>query len=1147
MFPACRRWTALLCLFPAPLLAALLPALGATNEPVVHLLVPGFTVQELPVKLRNLNNLRFAPDGSLTALGYDGRIWQLRDTDGDGLEDKAEPYWDKQTLSVPVGMVWSTAGLYVSSHGKVSLLKDTDGDGRADEEEVITSGWPATDVASGGVDASAVTLDAAGNVYFGLVGADYSNAYRLRKRKDLKPEEIAWLRQNNRWREPAGNDSANDEFSLYDPRSQRGTIQRYNPRLKQLTTVANGIRVPYALAFNRAGDLFNTDQEGETWMPNGNPLDELNRIVPGKNYGFPPRHDTWLPDLVSEPPVVAFGPQHQSTCGLVFNEPHGPLNAGGPTNANRAPASAPALPPTRTTPPTPPAANATAAARAGRTNTPPPPLPLELGQLPQAPRPAAPAQGLFGPKWWEGDAFVAGESRGKIWRVRLVKTPQGYVGKSYLVARLSMLTLDLAISPKGDLYVCCHSGPPDWGTGPQGEGKIFKISYSDPKAPQPVAVWPASPTEVRVAFDRPVDPAVTNAFTSKGQQIEFGEYVRAADRLETLKPPYAVVPQQDATPRGHLGIQGAQLADQGRTLVLNTDPHPLPVTYALNLPAVKAAGAGGPGESIDLDYDLSGAVVELSLAGQPKRQVWLPHPDARVSRRLVEESASHREYYAATEGAQRLTTKACLPEGTFRFQWQSPEDQASGKAPDFTWEVAAPGGPAGGQDPGLSLTANAKMARDGLPLSYLAVLANGSTNLTAPPLGWFRVPWAPANVASSGTDSRAPAFVAGDWENGRGLFFGDRLGCAQCHRIRGEGASVGPDLSNLTHRDAASVLRDIRDPNATLHPDYVTYQAELKNGETITGFVRSGTDQAVRLVDVAGKETLIPRADIVNLHPTGQSLMPLGLLDRLKEGEVKDLLTFLLREPPVRTRAEVERAMDPATTGAGGPPLKIVLVASKQDHGPGQHDYPAWQTKWQRLLGTLPNVGISTAWEWPTAEQFAGADVLVCYCWNHDWSAERLAQLDAFQARGGGLALIHAAVIADKDAEALVSRIGLSAQPDRVKYRHTTFDLHLVGNHPLTHGLPEWLPFLDEPYWPMIGDATRVNVLASAEVDGAARPLVWTFEHGQGRVFTSIPGHYAWTLDDPCWRLLALRGIAWAGRRDFGTLTPMAIAEANFK
>ena len=74
----------------------------------VQMLVPGFTVRELPVRLPNINNLRFAPDGRLTALGYDGRVHLLSDSDGDGLEDKVEPFWDKPTLSVPVGIAWST-------------------------------------------------------------------------------------------------------------------------------------------------------------------------------------------------------------------------------------------------------------------------------------------------------------------------------------------------------------------------------------------------------------------------------------------------------------------------------------------------------------------------------------------------------------------------------------------------------------------------------------------------------------------------------------------------------------------------------------------------------------------------------------------------------------------------------------------------------------------------------------------------------------------------------------------------------------------------------------------------------------------------------------------------------------------------------
>ena len=62
----------------------------------MQVLVPGFTVRELPVDLTNINNVRYRPDGTLVALAYNGNVYLLRDTDGDGLEDKAELFWDSK-------------------------------------------------------------------------------------------------------------------------------------------------------------------------------------------------------------------------------------------------------------------------------------------------------------------------------------------------------------------------------------------------------------------------------------------------------------------------------------------------------------------------------------------------------------------------------------------------------------------------------------------------------------------------------------------------------------------------------------------------------------------------------------------------------------------------------------------------------------------------------------------------------------------------------------------------------------------------------------------------------------------------------------------------------------------------------------------
>ena len=963
------------------------------DEPIVRMLVPGFTVRELPLKISNLNNLRFAPDGTLTALGYDGRIHLLSDTDGDGLEDEDKLFWDKPTITVPVGMCWSPEGLYVSSHGKVSLFRDANGDGKADDEEIIVSGWPATDVGSGGVDATSVTRDKDGNLYFGLLTANYSDPYRVK-----------------------------DGVSHYSTNDLRGTIQKWSAKTRKLETVATGIRVPYNLAFNKAGDLFNTDQEGETWCPNGNPLDELNHIVLGKNYGFPPRHEKWLPDLISEPPVVGFGPQHQSSCGFVFNEPYPPINVAAFVRAGLIETEI-------------------AATRKGASRV-----------LTNA---ATAGQGLFGPKWWEGDAFVAGESRGKIWRVKLVKTPAGYVGKEFIIARLSMMPTDVAISPKGDLYVCCHSGKPDWGTGPKGEGKIFKISYTDKSAPQPVAVWPSQQMEVRVAFDRPVDGSITNQLA--GKEIEFGEFVSAADRYEVLKPPYKAVELQEQTPRGKLRILSARLENNQQTLVLSTAPHPLATRYALTISGVQAKGKSGSGATVDLDYDLSGV-----------------------------------------------------------------QAVASGKS------------------------SQVELIKD------------------------FHPAWLLAHQPISLFPKENPEIAGGDFQRGKSLFFGDKLKCATCHAIRGEGKIIAPDLSNLASRDVGSILRDIKEPSATIHPDYVAFNVFLKDGLDLSGFVRAQNENSLTVLGVDGKETVVAQREVKELRASAVSLMPAGLLDGLKEGEVRDLLTFLSSEPPKRKREELERvlavaqaslpaspggilASDRNDTGLGSPlnrqaakpalhALKIVWVASKQDHGTGEHDYPAAQKTWVSLLNQSPVVAATNAWEWPGDEQFFEANVLVFYFWNHNWSEARLTQLDEFLARGGGLVVLHSATISDNDPERLAQTIGLASQSKRSKYLHTPLDLKFAdANNPIIENFPKQIHFLDEPYWPLIGDTNKVTVIATVTMEGTDWPEVWTFEKGRGHVFGSVIGHYTWTHEDPLYRIMILRGIAWVAGRSVGQLESLAV------
>ncbi|HXT60188.1 MAG TPA: ThuA domain-containing protein [Pirellulales bacterium] len=1041
---------------------------GLPPEPPLRMLAPGFIVKPLPVELTNVNDLAYLPDGRLLALGYDGRIHLLSDTDGDGLEDKVEPFWYEPTLRQPIAMTLAREGVYVTSHGKISLFPDADHDGRADREEIVATGWQQPQVSTNGVDAMGIALDREGNLFFGLGCADFTNAYLMK-----------------------------DGKAHYDIASERGTILKLGPQRDRRKIHCTGIRFPVTLAFNREGDLFCTDQEGATWLPGGNPLDELNHIIAGRHYGFPPRHAEHLPDVVDEPTVLAFGPQHQSTCGLVFNE-------------------------------------ATAERRS------------------------------FGPEEWEGDALVSGFSRGKLWRSTLVKTPAGYVGRSTLIAASRMLLLETAVAPDGSLAVTCHGGPPDWGVGPPGPGKLFKIFYADHAAPQPVAAWPVGPLELRVAFDRPVDASLVESW--RDAEIEYGDYVRPADRYESLRPPYAVVQQQLQTPRGKLRVAAARLSDDRRTLSLTTDPHGLRTSYSLMLPGLGSAAAADELPAIDLGYDLSGAAVEwVSADGRRRWSGWLPHLDLEVARRFTRGSAPHAELekLLAERGLLTIRARLLLPAGaTLSLSTDAACSASCGSAAGQTSGGAIELRP---NDWSQELTIRRATGETKQSPSLQVSFKTGSDPTERPlPTESILLPWAPDRLPEPPPPAALPAELAGgDWNRGKEIFFGKEAKCSACHVRGGEGGKVGPDLSNLVHRDAASVLRDVTEPSAAINPDYVSYTLALEDGRVLTGVVRAEGADKIRVLDVDAKETIVATADVEELRPSALSLMPKGIAEQLGPEKLKHLLTFLLTvapapdvpptkmpgAPPPRTRAEVEKALRAIAAEDLPPakprPIKIVLVAGPKDHGPGEHDYPRWQRVWSELLGKSPGVQVRTAYQWPEESQWASADLVVLFHMDQAYSDERLAQLDAYLARGGGLVLLHSAVIPAKEPEKLAARVGLAWQWQTTKFRHGDLDLALPQpEHPIVRGLPA-MHFKDESYWPLLGDVKAVTLLGTTVEDGAAQPMLWTFEPGKdrgskGRVFVSILGHYSWTFDDPLFRVMLLRGMAWTMREPLGRFNSLA-------
>jgi uncharacterized protein YodC (DUF2158 family) len=157
---------------------------AVTNLPALQMFVPGFTVRELPVKLNNINCLKYREDGKLVALGYDGRIWLLSDTDNDGIEDKVQPFWNKTPLRSPIGMALTPpnytrgTGVFVATKDRVTLIVDTNANDEADQEIVVAKGWGES---FHNVDALGCAVDKEGNVYFGLGTANFADGYLVDK------------------------------------------------------------------------------------------------------------------------------------------------------------------------------------------------------------------------------------------------------------------------------------------------------------------------------------------------------------------------------------------------------------------------------------------------------------------------------------------------------------------------------------------------------------------------------------------------------------------------------------------------------------------------------------------------------------------------------------------------------------------------------------------------------------------------------------------------------------------------------------------------------------------------------------------------------------------------------------------------------
>ena len=130
----------------------------------------------------------------------------------------------------------------------------------------------------------------------------------------------------------------------------------------------------------------------------------------------------------------------------------------------------------------------------------------------------------------------------------------------------------------------------------------------------------------------------------------------------------------------------------------------------------------------------------------------------------------------------------------------------------------------------------------------------------------------------------------GKAEHGSAIF---TASCAVCHRVKGEGGQVGPDLSGAGAMGEEALLRNILTPNAQLESGYYRHDIELKNGDLLSGFLVKEDAESVTLRPVGSEDRRIPRNEVTKRAVSRRSLMPEGLLDGMQPQEVSDLFAYL--------------------------------------------------------------------------------------------------------------------------------------------------------------------------------------------------------------------------------------------------------------
>ncbi|MGF1579043.1 MAG: amidohydrolase family protein [Gemmataceae bacterium] len=257
-------------------------------------------------------------------------------------------------------------------------------------------------------------------------------------------------------------------------------------------------------------------------------------------------------------------------------------------------------------------------------------------------------------------------------------------------------------------------------------------------------------------------------------------------------------------------------------------------------------------------------------------------------------------------------------------------------------------------------------------------------------------------------------------------------------------------------------------------------------------------------------------------------------------------------------RADVEKLIGPVETKRFSQPRHIVWVwGYDRNHRPGNHDYTRVRDLMVRLLKEVPGVSIETAYLFPTQEQLQRSDLVVMYLHLPPLDEEHYSLLDTYLKGGGGLVAIHETMIQRPKSrgQQWAERLGLAWFEGKSEWGALFTDITVDNTHSIFENFPKRVSLVDEFYWHLTPATKKGSaILARAPVGPSGRsrgpvkktrlgkklyPVCWTMQFGKGRIFCTLPGHNMFLFNDPKFRIILLRGLAWAMNEKPDVLMPL--------